>query len=155
MRSFVLFGLIICSLVFLSACTLIQNFMVVNSSGEEIEIEYELKDSAFEYGKSIFLPERTSISNFTTWRIFQKEWEKMPTEQYSFDKNTKIFKVKIKPYEVVKIAWADPSHIRESGDKTIDLKTLRINGNNKEIYFENSKKLLEEFKKNDFQIIYR
>src|SRR4051812_41899425 len=103
MKRFFLSGLIICSLIFLSACSLIQNFMVVNSSNEEIEVEYELKDSAFEYGKSILLPERTSLNNFNAWRVFQKEWEKMPTEQYTFDKNTKIFKVRVKPYEVIKI----------------------------------------------------
>lgn len=155
MKTLILFVSITYALVFLSACSLIQNFLIVNSSNEEIEIEYELKDSAFEYGKSIYMPERTSESNLNTWRIFQEEWEKMPTEQYTFDKNTKVFKVKLKPFEVVKIETQNPMYIEKYGDKYVDLKTLKIKGSNKEIYFEDSKKLLVEFKKNDFQITYK
>ncbi len=149
MRRIIIFGLTVCAISVISACTLIQNLMIVNSSDEEIDVQYELKDS------SNFLPETTSESNFNTWKFLQKDWDKMPTEQYNLDERNKTVKVKIKPHEVVKIGSGDPYYFEKNDYNHFNLKTLKIKGNNKEIYFENSSKLLDEFKKNDFQIIYK
>ena len=62
---------VVCAVYMISACTLIQNLMVVNSSDEEIEIQYELIDWWH------FQPEVTSERNLNTWRVFQKDWDKM------------------------------------------------------------------------------
>ncbi len=149
MKKIIWFVLIICSAVFLFACTLIQNLMVVNSSDEEIEVLYEKKDF------SVYPLEVTSESNFNKWGVFQKDWDKMPTEQYSFSEDKKTVKVKMKSREVVKVGWGDPYYFKKGDDSHLNLKTLKIKGNNKKVYFENSAKLLNEFKKNDYQIIYR
>ena len=148
MKRLLLSGLISSLLVFFSACTLIQNLMVVNSSDENIEIQYETKDRTF-------LPEITSESNLNNWRFFQKDWDKMPIEQYSFSEHKKSVTVKIKPHEVVKVGWGDPYYFDKGDYNYFALKTLKIKGNNKEVYFENSSKLLNEFRENDYQIIYR
>jgi hypothetical protein len=155
MKRFFLFGLICCPLIFLAACQHIQNFMIVNNSGEEIQVQYELKDSAFLGGKSEIIPEITTVNNLNAWRLLQKTWEKMPGEQYSFDKATKTFKVKVKPYHVISIGWADPYFLGKEGEKYFDIKYLKISGENKELLFENSQKLLIEFQKDDYQITYK
>ncbi len=149
MKKIIVLGFIVSSLIFLSSCTLIQNLMIVNSSIEEIEIRYEKKDS------SVFPIEVTSESNFNTWRFLQRDWDKMPTERYSFSEDKRTITVKMMPREVIKVGYGDPYYFEKDDDEHLNLKTLRIKGNNKEIYFENSSKLLSEFKKNDYKIIYK
>jgi hypothetical protein len=141
--------LIISAVYLLTACTLIQDLIVVNSSDEEIEIQYELKQW------ERFHPEITSVGNLNAWKILQKDWDKMPGEQFGFDEKAKTFKVKVKPRQAVKIGWGDPYHLEKEDDYHFNFQTLKIKGDNKEIYFETSSKLLDEFRKNDFRIVYR
>lgn len=149
MKSFFYFALLVCSLVFLSSCTLIKYFIVVNSSDEDIEIQYETK-------KPSDLPlEVTTESNLDALGFFQKAWDRLPIEQYNLSEDKRIVKVRLKPHQAVKIGSGDPYYLNKGDDSYFDLKTLEIKGKNKEIYFENSLKLLNEFRKKDYQITYK
>jgi MFS superfamily sulfate permease-like transporter len=79
----------------------------------------------------------------------------MSDARYNFDNGGRKFTLKINPKEAVIIESKDSYYIDRDGEKAIDLIDLRIKDNGKEIYFENSKRLLEEFKKNDFEITYK
>jgi len=149
MKKIFVVGFIVCSSIFLSSCTLIQNLMIVNSSSEEIEIRYEKKD----YSSSSI--EVTSERNFNAWGFLQQDWDKMPTERYNFSEDKRTVTVKMMPHEVIKVGYGDPYYLDKGDYEHFNLVTLKIKGSNKEIYFDNISKLLSEFKKNDYKIIYR
>jgi len=84
-----------------------------------------------------------------------KEWIPMSEDHYHFDKGENKFTLKINPNEAVAIESKDTYFIDKNGAEAINLLNLRIKDNGKEIYFENGERLLEEFKKNDFEIEYK
>lgn len=153
MKKYFLFGAVIFTVIFLSSCQLMENFTIINASENVIEVEYSVKDPVMmPHGK--FLPEIKSLADRKGW-FNQKEWKKMSSSQYTFDAGERKFRMKLNPKEEMIIDRTDSYYIEKDGEKAIGLKNLKIKDNGKEIYFVNSKSILEEFKKNDFQIIYK
>ncbi len=156
MKKYFLLGAIIFKVIFLSACQIVENFIIINASENMIDVEYSIKDPVkmMQHGKRKFLPEVKSLANGKGW-FNQRKWKKMLPSQYTFDAGERKFRMKLNPKEEIIIERRDSYYIEKDGEKAISLKTLKIKDNGKEIYFVNSKSILEEFKKNDFQIIYK
>lgn len=131
-----------------------QDFVIVNDSDNTIEIEYAIKDSGMMPQEDLFLPQTTTLANWRKW-FRRREWQPKPPAEYDFVDNEGKFKVKLKPKEVLLIEREDSFFINEDSENGYDLRDLRIRDDGKEIYFENSKRLLEEFKNNEFAIIYK
>lgn len=152
MKKLFLFTIVVCSAFFLSACQIYKNFVVRNASDSEITLEYTLREAFLRQG-DIVKPKVESTENFLWFP--QRKWIPMSDARYNFDNGGRKFTLKINPKEAVIIESKDSYYIDRDGEKAIDLIDLRIKDNGKEIYFENSKRLLEEFKKNDFEITYK
>ena len=131
-----------------------QDFVIVNASDNTIEIEYVIKESGMLPQENLFLPQTITLVDWGKW-FGRKNWQPKLPEEYDFVDSERKFRVKLKPKEVLLIEREDSFFIKEDGEHGYDLKDLRIRDNGKEIYFENSKRLLEEFKSSDFAIIYK
>lgn len=104
--------------------------------------------------EDLITPLMMSAAKRNSW-FNRNDWEQMPEDRYTVDYKAKKGAIKIKPQEAVMIhKERDNSDIKEI-EKNFDLKNLRIKENGKEIYFEDSKRLFEEFTKNDFEITYK
>jgi hypothetical protein len=154
MRKLFLFIITVCLSFLLSACQVYQNFVVINSSENEIEIEYTLRKTGLPPEESLFLPQRTSLENWNS-RFGKKDWEEMSNDRFRYEAIERKFFVKLNPKEVVLIEQEDSFDMDKQKEKSFDLIDLRIKDNGKELYFENGRRLFEEFEKNDFQIIYK
>lgn len=123
---------VICSIFFFLGCVISKNLIVLNSSDEEIEIQYELK------GLTYFQAKIINESDLNSWSPFKKDFEEIPANRYSLNEMNKIVTVKVKPHEAVEIENEDLHYLRLEHSERFNLKNLKIKGKNKEIYFENS-----------------
>ena len=87
--------------------------------------------------------------------VYSQKVDSNVWDLYQFDNSENKFTLKINPKEAVTVESKDTYDIDTNGAEAINLLSLRIKDNGKEIYFENSERLLEEFKKNDFEIEYK
>lgn len=147
MKKIILFFTIVYSVIFLLACTIHKKFVVKNESDRKITLEYQVKEGSF------FPPEIDS-SDKSKW-FTPKEWIPMSADKFNFDEKEGKYTFTLNPKEEVAIESEDVRDIDKEGAKSFDLISLRIIDNGKEIYFDNSERLFNEFKDNDFEMKYK
>lgn len=90
----------------LSACSYRNNFVVVNKSGEAIEVQYRLKPHpSGTSGKFVEVrpPAKLSLKDFEAEGY---GWKEVAKEQYGFDSLTGTFRVNVAPGEALLIDFA-------------------------------------------------
>jgi hypothetical protein len=148
-KCFLIFSFLLCINLF-TACSATVSFIVVNDTDEEITLEYSLNEQGLPPNKSIFGPLVAKVSGKLSWDA--DDWSPMDKNLYVYSDGK--FTLKVSPKEAVKILTDDDYRVRE-GVKKFAVNDLKIRGDGKEVYFQNSKRLFEEFNLNDFKIIYR
>jgi hypothetical protein len=154
MRTFFLITSLICLSFILSGCTIRKPFVIRNESDKEIIVEYTMKASDSNGYVNVIKPLMMPVAKRKSW-FNNNDWEQMPEECFTFDYKERKGTIRIKSQEAVSIYEVEYSSNIKELKKDFDLIDLKIKDNGKEIYFENSERLFEEFIKNDFEIIYK
>lgn len=147
MKKIIFFITIVCSVIFFAACTIHKKFVVKNEADRKIILEYRIKEGNF------FPPEIDS-SDKSKW-FTPKDWTPMSVDKFQFDEKEGKYTVILHPKEEIAVESEDIRDIEQEGAESFDLISLRIIDNGKEIYFENTERLFNEFKENDFEIKYK
>lgn len=147
MKKIILFFTIACSVIFLLACTIHKKFVVKNESDRKITLEYRVKEGNF-------FPPEIDTSDKSKW-FTPKDWTRMSADKFQFDEKEGKCTVTLNPKEEIAVESEDVRDIDKEGAESFDLISLRIIDNGKEIYFDNSERLFNEFKDNDFEIKYK
>ena len=122
--------LIACSILILSGCSFVADFVVVNNSGDFIEISYETKNKP---GYKSITPYLVNLNDFNNNK---KEWREIPQDQYKIDSEKPTVEIKLAPNEVLRFESVDASRIQLNPYEELNTKRIKISGKNGSITLE-------------------
>lgn len=113
--------------VTLAACSFSTDFVVVNASGQSIEITYKIGETGGEplvaTGKPATLPAS---------QISSREWQELPLAQYAFDREKRAVTISLSPGAALRVYQGAEWSERETGADFI-IRELNIRGANGEV----------------------
>ncbi len=136
MKKSILLILILCSTLFLTGCQFFSDFVIVNNSGDFIEVVYEAKEP----GRKSMTPIYTTLNEFNDKK---ENWRIIPEDRQKFENGA--VKVRLAPNEVLQIESVDAPRFEENREKEFNTKSLRIIGKANSINLE-GRQVLEAFK---------
>lgn len=153
MKKLLLLNLIITMVLISSACSYSVNFVVLNHSNEQIEVEYTLKNPGLD-GEST--PFKMSQDEWNRW-FGESKWRQISQDEYRFNTETKKITVKAAPNEVVRIlSMSDGIYFVENYEH-FQVTNIKISGKNGTIIYEGNQ-LYKQFEEKNYTnrfIIYK
>ncbi len=137
MKKIILIGWIICSTIILSACSIKNSFVIINSSDDFIEIYYEQKDLSY----WIDIPASQSSEEFYN---DERKWREISQERYKIEYEKGIVEIKLAPNEVLRVKNVEISTKKDVLDKELNIRRLKIAGKNGSLLLEGDQ-VLEQF----------
>lgn len=123
MKHKIIFIVIIMAVMVLSACSVRHDYVVVNASGNSIEVQYQFKPSTSKtapLADSIQPPAKLEIKEF---QKSGREWKNVSEEQFHYDNRTSIVTVQVAPDEVLLL-----DYVYNYSEFSFDLASLSLTG---------------------------
>ncbi len=138
-------SLIICLSVFLTSCSTLSEFMIINKSGSVIEIEYKVKNIA-NYEK----PRITSAEKTTG---MSKGWQQIEKDNLEIDEATRTIKIKLPSGKAVIVA-AEVNYSGHDKDE-INIESIKImSGGSMDYVGKQAQRAFKKQENSDYSIIY-
>ncbi len=118
--------LLLCALT-LAACSFSTDFVVINASGQPIEITYKIGETGVDPLAVTRRPATLPASLLSS-----REWQELPSAQYVFDREKRTVTVSLSSGAALRINQGGEWNERETGADFI-IKELRIRGTNGEV----------------------
>lgn len=162
MKRFAALGFILFVCLMSAACRFSVDFVVVNESDSEIELEYVVSLEDYFISPDAKMPSENLIPakmDLSIWqsRFGDKDWAKFSETEYQFDLKTGKCRVKIAPRQAVKILQTSSDVFFEGNHEDFQITKLEINGEAGKLAFE-GEQLLRQFSKrnnSNFFITYK
>lgn len=151
MKKFAALGFIVLVCLMSAACSFGVNFVVVNESDSEIELEYVLSTENYavlpetKKPSENFVPAKMDLAVWES-RFNREDWVEISETEYQYDLKKGRLKLKIAPHQAVKILQTDSGALFEDSHKRFQITRLEISGENGKIAFEGAQ-LVKQFAK--------
>ena len=96
----VLIPLIFAFVLLLAACSYTSSFVVLNETGEPVEVSYKVVGSLSDPVQMAGVPEKTAGANL---RNRDKEWQALGPGQYGVDRGARTITVRVMPHEALRV----------------------------------------------------
>ncbi len=139
--------------VFISACSISYDIVVINDSDQPIELLYKLNERGqFDnpYTKSI--EDRNIQKSIGRFWTKEKSWQQLPETDYATDSEKHERTIKIAPHQVIRIESGNYNPISEEHGDLTDIIEFHIKSANGEITYH-GKLLLDQFEKNGYTFV--
>jgi hypothetical protein len=149
MKRFAALGFIMLICLMSSACSYSVDFIVVNESDTEIELEYTLSKEHYNPASETptlheyLVPARMDLSIWQT-RFKREDWRNVAENEYLFDSKTGKCKVKIAPKQALRIVKTSDYLFFGDNYKDFQIAELEIKGENGRVVLE-SLQLFKQF----------
>jgi hypothetical protein len=147
MKQKITFLSVICLALFLTSCSTLSEFMIVNDSGSEIEVEYKVKDI-----NNYELPRITDSAKISG---MSKEWQNLSEDSLKVDKETRTINVKLPGNKAVIVA----SDVNYSGHDTEDfsIESIKIKSGESAVEYtgKQAQRTFIRQKNEDYVIVYK
>lgn len=147
MKQKIIFLSIICMALFLTSCSTIHEFIIVNDSAEEIEVEYKVKD--------INNYEKPRVTDAQKISGTNKEWQNLSEDNLKIDKDSKTINVKIPGKKAVIVAAAVNYAGHEKEDFNIESIKIKVGESSIEYTGKQTQKTFIEQDNGDYVIFYK
>jgi hypothetical protein len=146
-------------LLWLTACSYITNFVIVNASGQVVEVRYTIKkpsDPRAPSGEPVVLPATKAVLELQQ----QTPWNELPTSQYSLDRENRELVVSLMPGQGLLVE--QPNLLDGSTDEAhqaenFSLERIDISGSSGEVHLqgEQARKAFVPVSKKPYTLTYR
>jgi hypothetical protein len=137
---------VFCLTLVLTACSTVENFIIVNNSDDVLRIEYQSRNIPFNEFKKISADKITSP---------EKNWQELSADEYEIDAQTKTVKTKIAPKEALLI----DKEVNYQGhdEESFNITNIKLLGKNGVISFEGkqAQTAFEKQENRDYVIFYK
>jgi hypothetical protein len=118
-----------------SACSYVNNFVVVNASTHAIEVWYKVKRPT-DSGVSIPLPDIAPFTKSASQINEQVAWQQLPSTRYRIDPDNRTVTLTLNPGEALLLDQCSPAGGKTSGDceaADFEIDAITLTGANGEI----------------------
>ncbi|HEX8173494.1 MAG TPA: hypothetical protein VF543_00075 [Pyrinomonadaceae bacterium] len=124
--------LLITSVLCLTACSYMTDFVVVNESDEPIVVRYKVKNYPYTFAPPT-TPATVAVSELST-RGGQK-WQELNPTQYQLDPANRTITIRVMPHNALRVARArdDGWHQDPSASESFPIEEINVNGANGEL----------------------
>ena len=154
MKSKVAISLLLATILFLSACSVGYEFVIVNASNSPIEVQYTIKPSGMPPNSRTHMP---AIVNAVEMKKSEREWKAVPAEQHHIDYKSGKVTVTLAPNQALRVADIInyPGHDSESSDVRFHITSLSLEGTRGSVKYEGRQALTQFRESDDFVITYK
>lgn len=151
-RNFAITFVLACCFL-LTSCSRSSEFLVINMSDSVVEVEYTLNRNLKVLDNPTTIPLKM---NFFDWDIFlgefrRKDWVEIPVNEFIYDSETQMCKLKLAPNEVLRLTFVDYDDFKATEEfQRFEVVKLKISGKYGEVVYSGNQ-LYNQFEKIDSQ----
>lgn len=152
MKRLILLSAVLTACLLNCACSYAVEFAIVKPSNSTIDIEYVLVPDWKVLDHPTKKPLKMTLSEYNAW-FKDNGWLEFPDNEFAYDAQTKICKLKLAPNEVLRLTFVHPNQLKDDANDSFNIESVRLNGVRGEVIYQ-GKQFYRQFVEKDTQNYY-